>query len=350
MSDPLFSPLSLMTGRALPGMTRVLVALNVLVFVAMLWGGAGFWHSPNTIQLAWGANFAPATANGQWWRLASAMFLHFGALHLGMNMWALWDGGKLVERMYGAGRFLAIYIIAGVSGNLLSLVVQGNAAVSGGASGAIFGVYGSLLVYLWFARHRMQVNEFRWLFWGALAFSILTIAMGFIVPGIDNAAHIGGLVTGLLAGVVLFPVGAANPGRLPRFWRSACGAGWLLAMLTLCLHLPVPKYSWHDELAIQKQIRLFSQVDQQANHEWQTILQSGQRGEGSFDALATQIDQQVAKPYEDSFEALSVLPDNPNLPSASVLEQAKAYALQRRETSKAAADRLRNMPFMPARP
>ena len=104
-----------------PPMTRLLITLNVLVFVVMLFGGAGFWHSPNTVQLTWGANFAPATADGQWWRLASAMFLHFGALHLGMNMLALWDGGKLVERMFGALRFVVIYLVSGVGGNLLGI-------------------------------------------------------------------------------------------------------------------------------------------------------------------------------------------------------------------------------------
>ena len=117
--------------------TMALVAINLAVFVAMLMHGAGHWHSPNDVQLAWGAGFGPATKDGQWWRLGSALFLHFGLLHLSLNMWALWDGGRLVERLYGTLRFTVLYFASGLAGNLVSLLVQGDRAVSGGASGAV---------------------------------------------------------------------------------------------------------------------------------------------------------------------------------------------------------------------
>src|SRR4051794_15725661 len=90
--------------------TAGLIALNVVVFGVMLFYGAGLWHAPNEVQLTWGANFGPATQDGQWWRLATAMFLHFGVVHLGMNMWALWDCGRIVERLFGSTRLLAIYL------------------------------------------------------------------------------------------------------------------------------------------------------------------------------------------------------------------------------------------------
>jgi len=332
-----------------PPMTRALIALNVLVFVVMLFGGAGFWHSPNTVQLAWGANFAPATADGQWWRLVSAMFLHFGALHLGMNMLALWDGGKLVERMFGAVRFLVIYLVSGVGGNLLSLVIQGNDAVSGGASGAIFGIYGALLVYVWFARRQMQAQEFRWLFWGALLFSALTIAMGYIIPGIDNSAHIGGFITGIVMATLFLP-SSIQPSRALTVTQSVAAVAWMAALFVLLTHLPTPKYRWQEEVAIQKQVQKLNQVDQKAQHKWQQIMLEGREGSLSFDDMATQIDAEVATAYEESFEKLSALPDDPKLPSAALLEQAKAYALKRSEASKAAADQLRNMPFTTGRP
>ncbi len=344
---------SLLTRIALrasvPPVTKSLIALNVLVFVVMLFGGAGFWHSPNTVQLTWGANFAPATADGQWWRLVSAMFLHFGALHLGMNMLALWDGGKLVERMFGAARFLLIYLISGVGGNLLSLVIQGNDAVSGGASGAIFGIYGALLVYVWFARLQMQAQEFRWLFWGALLFSALTIVMGYIIPGIDNSAHIGGFATGIVMATLLLPHSILSSRQLSITQWSA-GAAWLVALFVLLTHLPTPKYRWQEEVAIQKQVQKLNQVDQKAQQKWRQIMLEGREGSLSFDDMATQIDTEVATPYEESFEKLSNLADDPKLPSAALLEQAKAYALKRSEASKAAAEQLRNMPFTPGRP
>lgn len=337
-----------------PAVTRGLMALNGLVFVLMLLDGAGFWHSPNTVQLTWGANFAPATADGQWWRLFTAMFLHFGAMHLGMNMLALWDGGKLVERMFGPWRFLGIYLVSGVAGNLLSLVVQGNQAVSGGASGAIFGIYGALLVYLWCARHQMQQLEFRWLFWGAMLFSGLTIGMGYIIPGIDNSAHIGGFVTGMVLATLLLPPGVAAPrGAVPGtlgYVRWLAGVAWCGVLLGLLTHLPIPKYRWQQELAIQQQLQKLNQVDQRAQQQWRKIMLEGRAGSVSFDEMATQIDAQVASPYEESFEQLSSLADDPKLPSASLLEQARAYAQKRSEASKAAAAQLRNMPFTPGRP
>jgi rhomboid protease GluP len=98
------------------------------VFLLMLAFGAGLWHAPNGVQLAWGANFGPATKDGEWWRLATAMFLHFGLVHLAMNMWALWDAGRLVERWIGHLRFAVLYLASGLAGNLVSLVVQGDRA------------------------------------------------------------------------------------------------------------------------------------------------------------------------------------------------------------------------------
>lgn len=332
-----------------PPMTRTLIALNVLVFVLMLFGGAGFWHSPNTVQLTWGANFAPATADGQWWRLGSAMFLHFGAVHLGMNMLALWDGGKLVERMFGSARFLLIYLISGIGGNLLSLVVQGNQAVSGGASGAIFGIYGALLVYLWVARHQMQQVEFRWLFWGGMLFSALTIGMGYVIPGIDNSAHIGGFLTGGVLGLLMLPAFLRGSPAIA-ISQALAGLAWSLVVLGLLMHLPAPKYRWRQEVAIQKQLQKLNQIDQQAQHKWQQIMLEGREGSVSFDEMAAQIDAQVATPYEESFEKLSRLSEDPKLPSAALLEQAKAYALKRSEASKAAADQLRHLPFKAGRP
>ena len=137
-------------------LTHGLLVVNIFVFLAMISQGAGLWHTTTGVQLAWGANFGPATQDGQWWRLATAMFIHFGVLHLAMNMWALRDVGRLVERLYGPWRFAVLYLGSGILGNLLSLVAQGNQAVSGGASRAIFGLYGGLLVFLW--RERLQVR------------------------------------------------------------------------------------------------------------------------------------------------------------------------------------------------
>lgn len=319
--------------------TKSLILTNVIVFGAMLIYGAGLWHSQNIVQLAWGANFGPATQDGQWWRLASAMFLHFGALHLILNMWALWDAGQLVERMYGHVRFTYIYLVSGLFGNLVSLVFQGNSAVSGGASGAIFGIYGALLIYLWFNRLEISLREFRWLFGGATAFSLATIVFGFIVPGIDNSAHVGGFTAGILTSIFLLkPINIIIVSK-----KLSYGAIILLAIATslLFLNMPKPKYLWRDELLLQNKINEFTFQEQEINRSWLEILHEQKKSGLSLNELAGKVETKISEPYEDSFEKLSQLPSNAALPSAVKLKSLIAYTKQRKEESKALAEKFR---------
>lgn len=320
--------------------TQLLIAANALVFLAMLAGGAGLWHSSNGVQLAWGANFGPATQDGQWWRLGSALFLHFGVVHLALNMWALWDGGQFVERMYGPLRFAALYFAGGLAGNLLSLVAHRGHAVSGGASGAIFGLYGALLVFLWRERRNLQPHEFRWLFWAAVAFSVVTIVLGFLITGIDNAAHIGGFLAGMLCGVVfLRPLDAAQ--RVPRRARGLAGGVLALAIAVLIGLIPAPAYRWRDEVQAREEIGQFLREELTIGRAWQKILDDGRRGGVSFDELAGRIDTAIGDRYEESFEQLSNLPFNPALPSSATLETLRRYAEQRRDASRSLAEGLR---------
>jgi rhomboid protease GluP len=321
--------------------TQWLIGINLLVFLAMLASGAGLWHSSNAVQLAWGANFGPATQDGEWWRLGSALFLHFGALHLVMNMWALWDGGQLVERMYGHLRFAAIYFISGISGNLLSLVSHHGQAISGGASGAIFGVYGALLVCLWRERRLLQPREFRWLFWGASGFAALTIVLGLLIPGIDNAAHIGGFLTGLLGGVVLAQALEAGQ-TLPWRPRSLAATVFALALLMLVSQIPEPAWRWSEEAQARKEVSEFLRDDAAIRQAWQKILNDSKRGGVSFDELAGRIDTAMGDRYDESFEHLSLFPINPALPSAKTLEMLRDYAELRRDASRSLAEGLRS--------
>lgn len=319
--------------------TPLLIAANVLVFGAMLLSGAGLWHSQNGVQLAWGANFGPATQDGEWWRLGSAMFLHFGLLHLALNIWALWDGGQWVERMYGHFRFVAIYLLAGLAGNLLSLVVHAGRAVSGGASGAIFGIYGALLSFLWLEREQIHAGEFRWLFWAAVGFSMATIIFGLMIPGIDNAAHIGGLLAGLILGVLL------KPGRgtvaAPKAYSLAAGLGLAVFVGAMSANIPQPAYRWSDEKQVQQEIGEFLQEDAAISRAWDSIMVQGRRKGVSFEELADVIESIVAERYEHSFEELSALPQDPNLPSAMVAERLTRYAERRRVASRAMVEGLR---------
>lgn len=319
--------------------TLLLIMANLVVFGLMLSHGAGFWHSGNTVQLAWGANFGPATKDGEWWRLGSALFLHFGVLHLTMNMLSLWDGGRLVERMYGWLRFTLIYFGSGLSGNLLSLIWQGDRAISGGASGAIFGVYGALMVYLWFERDHLQPTEFKWMFWGAAGFSVAMIILGLNITGIDNAAHIGGLVTGILLGLALArPIDVLRPGG----WRRGLAGGVLASCLALLIvNIPPPRYRWSEEVAARDEISEFLDQDARISARWGDIINHARTEGGSFDELAGSIESQVSSPYSQSFDQLAKLRLSPAAPSAAALESLRSYAELRRDASRSLVEGLR---------
>ena len=339
-TDATLNVAGLMRGRwALTPATAALLAGNLAVFVAMLAHGAGLWHAPNDVQLAWGANFGPATRDGEWWRLGTAMFVHFGLLHLAVNMWALWDSCRFVERLYGHGRFLAIYGAGGMAGNLFSLLAHGDRAVSGGASGAIFSAYGALLVWLWRERRQVHPVEFRWLFGGAAAFAAATIAMGLLIPGIDNAAHLGGLVCGALAGRALArPISAQSPA--PGVGRWVAAAAFLGVVIALGAALPAPAYRWHEEQKARTEIREFLADDRRIAERWRTILETRNAQGVSFEELAARIESDVTSEYRDSFEQLSALNLDPAAPSANTLEILKRYAQRRGDASHALAEAL----------
>lgn len=182
--------------------TTLLVALNVGVWGLNLLDGLSP-ISPQPQQLLnWGGNFLPATVE-QPWRLVTAMFLHGGLIHLGFNLWALWDTGRLAERFYGNGQMLLIYLVSGVAGSMASLFFAASRSVSIGASGAIFGVVGCLLAAIFTKPNKLPPELVRSMRSSMLGFVGYSLVMGFVVGFIDNAAHIGGLAGGLLMGFVL---------------------------------------------------------------------------------------------------------------------------------------------------
>jgi rhomboid protease GluP len=321
--------------------TLGLLALNVLVFATMLGFGAGLWHTSNGVQLQWGANFGPATQDGQWWRLVTALFLHFGVVHLGLNMWALWDVGRLVEQLYGRWRFTLLYLGSGVFGNLLSLVVQGNRAVSGGASGAVFSLYGALLVFLWRERLHVQQHEFRWLFGAATLFTLVTLGMGIVIPGIDNAAHVGGLVCGAVLAQTLSRPWSGNPRSARAPSRMVAIAVLSTAVMALVTHIPAPSYRMGDELRAQQMIRKFLQDDRVLSKRWDALLESGRRERLSYDQLAEAIDTGISAEYQKNLEQLSALNLEPGAPSSAKLEILRKYARLRGGASHALVQGLR---------
>lgn len=170
--------------------TPIIIALCVLVFIAMYIWGSG---SEDTITLLmFGANFRPLIQAGEIWRLATSMFLHIGIVHLVVNMYSLLIIGRQLESFLGKWKFLIVYLGSGIIGSLLSVVIH--SSISAGASGAIFGLLGSLLYFGY--HYRLYLGAV--LKTQVIPIIILNLLIGFMVPGIDNFAHIGGLVGGYL--------------------------------------------------------------------------------------------------------------------------------------------------------
>ncbi len=179
--------------------THALVIANILVFLAMTIAATRLAPFENQRLLNWGANFGPLTINGQWWRLISALFVHQTVLHLALNMWALWNVGRLVERLYGAGIFAFVFFVAGALGSLATIAWNPSLS-SVGASGAIFGLLGALLAFLARGKNQVPASIFRAHWISTLAFVLFNLINGGMAEGIDNAAHVGGLISGFVVG------------------------------------------------------------------------------------------------------------------------------------------------------
>ena len=206
--------------------THALVAICVIVFLAMLLSRVSPTHPSSQQLLRWGANFGPLTLGGQWWRLLSSVFLHIGVVHLAVNMWCLWDLGSFAERIYGRATFLVIYLVTGVAGAMCSLAWH-PFAVEAGASGAIFGIAGALIASFYFGNLPFPRQSIKAALFSVVAFAGYNLFVGMLSSAAGNAAHIGGLVSGLVLGLLL----AQFPGRR----TVLMGAG--LAIVLGCLLL-----------------------------------------------------------------------------------------------------------------
>jgi len=211
--------------------TPITIALNLAVFVAMLAARVSFFAPQSDQLLRWGADYGPQTLNGEWWRLLSSVFVHIGVVHLLLNMWCLWSLGRLAERMFGNWTFLAIYLLSGLGGSLAS-VLWNPSIVSAGASGAVFGVAGGLVAFWYFGKVALPRSIVKRDFASILTFVGYNLAFGFAKEGVDNAAHLGGLLVGLALGALLHrPLPApAAPSRL-RIGLIYAGAALILVLV-----------------------------------------------------------------------------------------------------------------------
>ncbi|TVQ79599.1 MAG: rhomboid family intramembrane serine protease [Flavobacteriales bacterium] len=180
--------------------TSIILNINLLVFIIMVFSGVDPL-SPNSVELLeWGANRRDETMSGEWWRLFTSMFIHAGIMHLVLNIFSLLIASFFMEPLFGRKDFAFLYIAAGISGSIASILWYPN-TISIGASGAIFGVFGALLGLLSTDAYPKESKKL--ILWLSGLFVGINLLMG-LTGGIDNAAHIGGLVSGAGIGVLLY--------------------------------------------------------------------------------------------------------------------------------------------------
>jgi len=193
--------------------TQVLLVINLVVFGAMALEGIAM--DPNSRQLIeWGANFGPYTLGGQPWRLLTCIFLHIGLLHILLNMWFLWNLGEWCESLFGHWTFAAVYLISGIGASVASVWWR-PVGVSAGASGAIFGIVGALVASHYLGEFSAPLFAVRARLRNMLFFAGYGLIMGTFSGRTDNAAHFGGLVTGLVFGALIARV-SPEPNPLRR--------------------------------------------------------------------------------------------------------------------------------------
>jgi membrane associated rhomboid family serine protease len=173
--------------------TRILVAANVIVYLITVAQGSGINDPGGSLFYKW-VLFGPSVANGDWWRLITAAFLHGGIIHIAFNMLALWWLGGPVEVALGHMRFLLLYFVSALAGSAGALLINPN-ALTVGASGAIFGMLGAGLILEWRATGKLAGNY--------MTLIVINLVFSFAFPGVSYGGHIGGLIGGLVGTVVI---------------------------------------------------------------------------------------------------------------------------------------------------
>jgi rhomboid protease GluP len=188
-----------------PIVTYALIAANVLVYLAMGLTGVS-WTEPSIPDaLRWGADFGPLSLSGQWWRLFTSTFVHFGIIHIAFNMWCLYSLGRSLEFLMGRKAFVATYVASGIAASAVSLCWR-PMGVSAGASGAIFGIAGAFASYVYLKRVALTPASIGQIQKSLAIFIIYNLVWGAANGGVDNSAHIGGLLAGALLGAIVPPV------------------------------------------------------------------------------------------------------------------------------------------------
>src|SRR5580692_6876487 len=222
-------------------LTQIIFGMNAAVFLGMALSSSTVMDFPVRELIVWGANVGALTLSGEWWRLLTNVFVHGGLIHIAFNMWCLWNLGQLAESLYGRWTYAAIYLICGVGASLASAGWHPYVP-SVGASGAIFGLAGALVAAFKLGEFSVPRAALSGTMRSLGAFIVYNLIFGFAIPGIDNAAHIGGLVTGLIVGAliaVMAPLQDQAPRRALVFLAVIVGLAGGAMQLAHHYHVPL---------------------------------------------------------------------------------------------------------------
>jgi membrane associated rhomboid family serine protease len=305
---------ALMTAPA----TTFLIAINTSVFLGMVLTSGSVMGFSGDVLIRWGGNAGAYTFAGDYWRLLTCAFVHNGLIHYALNMWCLWSLGQLSERLFGSAATLAIYVLTGVGGAMLSIGIHPN-RLEVGASAAVFGIAGAILSGLKFGNVPLASVHRRQIFSSLIFFVIFNLSFG-MLPGIDNLAHLGGLISGFIFGAPL--AGAAASGKKQLEWGAILLATLVLVGIGSRL---VPAHAHDSQIAVgvdkirnrdyagaipmlqraansspnDPLVHGLLEIAYEKNHQQDLAnaeLQRGQQLDPEFGELKQELEQQLVKP------------------------------------------------------
>ena len=309
--------------------TPALIAVNVAVFVGLLFG-AGSMSDGQTL-MRWGANFGPATTNGEWWRLLTAMFVNAGLFQLLIGMWCLWQIGNIAERLVGRFTFCAVYVAGGLFGALLSISSR-PLVVSYGSAGSISALYGLLVAsMLWTQRQQSELAMPRLAAKRLVPAAFLFLLFSLFGGGLTIGAQVAAFIVGLAAGGVLassISEGTPQPQRLTTTFGATAAAAIAFA---------IPMRGITD--ARPEMARLVSIEDRTAGA-YKTAVEAFRRGKMSADAMAQLIDRTIVPELEAAESRIKALNRVP-AEQQPLVASAEEYLRLRQESWRLRADGLR---------
>lgn len=273
--------------------TYGIVALNVLVFVFMAASGVDLFAPKSVDIIKWGANYAPLTLSGDWWRLISCVFIHIGFIHLAFNMYALYMVGVYLEPMLGKTRYAVAYLCTGVFASLASLWWHKVPVPSAGASGAIFGMYGVFLALLSTNLIPKQIRN--GLLQSIGIFVVYNLAYG-MKSGIDNAAHIGGLLSGFVIGYLYYT--SLKDKGIQKKQTVVIAASVIVTIAATVFYLEGNKATGEERARTKSEIDMFDHKDAEVfNAKYDSIIEMQNRALVPLND-ATLNNQQLAEKLE----------------------------------------------------